>query len=54
MTMLKTQLTQKSNKYKVIQPSKEFLETEIAIENNKITKAILRGKIQTDNKIKKL
>jgi len=54
VTMLETWLTKKSNKYKVQQPSGEFLETNITIKNNKITKAILSGKIVTDNKIREI
>lgn len=51
-TMLETWLTQKSNKYHIMQPSGEFLETDITIQNNKITRAILKGKIETDNVIR--
>lgn len=54
VTMLETYLTKKSNKYSIKQPSEEFLDTEITIKNNIITKAILKGKIKTDNKIKEI
>lgn len=51
VAMLETFLSQESNNYCIMQPSKECLETEIIFENNRITKAILKGKIKTDNKI---
>lgn len=54
VTMLEAVLAERSNKYCVLQPSGEFLETEINIKDKKIIKAILKGKIKTDNKIKKL
>ena len=53
-TMLFSFLNQKSNHYNVIQPSGDFLKTNITLENGKITKAILKGKIRTDNKIRVL
>ena len=52
VTMIETLLSEKSNKYCIMQPSGDVLETEIIIENKKIIKAILKGRIKTDNKIK--
>jgi len=54
VTMIETLLTEKNNKYCVIQPSKDVLETEITIKNGIITKTILKGKIETDNEIKEI
>lgn len=54
VTMLESYLNKESNKYSIKQPSGEFLDTEITIKNNIITKAILKGKIKTDNKIKEI
>ncbi len=54
ISMLESWLTQKTNKYAIKQPSGDFLETEITIKNNSIVKAILKGKITTDNKIRKV
>lgn len=52
VTMIETLLSEKSNKYCIMQPSGEFLEAEIIIKNKKIIKAILKGKINTDNQIR--
>lgn len=54
VTMLESCLTGKNNKYRVMQPSGEFLETEITIKNSLITRAILKGKIETDNLTKEM
>lgn len=54
VTMLESFINKKSDKYKVQQPSGDILSTEIEIENNIINKAILKGKIQVDNKIRKI
>lgn len=54
VTMVETLKRQKNSRYMVLQPSGEFLETLITIENNTITKAILKGNIKTDNKIRKI
>ena len=54
VTMLKTFLTKKSSTYLVKQPSGDFLETDITIENYIIKGAILKGKIKTDNKTRKI
>ena len=45
VTLLESVLSNKINKYKVIQPSNIPLETEIVLENKKVVKAILKGKI---------
>ena len=47
-------LENKSSRYKIIQPSEEILETDITLENGKITKAILKGKIYEEKEVKKL
>ncbi|MGM9970699.1 MAG: hypothetical protein ACI35S_09940 [Anaeroplasma sp.] len=54
VSMLESLLEGKSNKYSIKQPSEEFLETEIIIINGIIKKAILKGKIKADNKIRKI
>lgn len=54
VTMLESWLKKSSNKYNVIQPSGGILKTEINIEGNMVKRAILIGKIETDNKIKKI
>ena len=53
-SMVETWLTQKSSKDQIMQPSGEFLETEITIKDNKIKRAILKGEIETDNIIRKI
>ena len=53
-SILKTILDSKTNKFTIEQPSGEVLETEIRIEDGKITKAILKGKIQEEKKIKEI
>lgn len=54
VTMLESILKKSSNKYSVIQPSGSVLKTEITIENNLVTRAILKGEIYTDNKKRKI
>lgn len=54
VTMLESWLRKSSNKYNVMQPSGDILKTEIDIEDNKVKRAILKGKIKTDNKIRKI
>ncbi len=54
VTMLESWLKKSSNKYDVMQQSGEILKTEITIENDIIKRAILKGKIKTDNKIRKI
>ena len=54
VTMLESWLKNSSSKYKVLQPSGEILKTEIIIENNRLKRAILKGKIETDNKVRKI
>ncbi len=54
VSMLESWITKKTNKYSIKQPSGEFLETEITIKNNIIVKAILKGNITTDNKIREI
>lgn len=54
VSMLESLLKRKSNNYIINQPSGEFLKTEITFENNKITKAILKGKIEKVEKIQEI
>lgn len=54
VSILKAWITQKSNEYCIMQPSGEFLKTNIILKNGRIVKAILKGKIQTDDKIKEI
>lgn len=54
VTMLESWLKKFSNNYNVMQPSGSILKTEINIEGNMVKKAILIGKIETDNKIKEI
>lgn len=51
VTMIDAILNNKEGKYLVYQPSGEYLETRIQLKNNKVKRAILNGKILTDNKI---
>ena len=53
-SMVESILENKSNKYQIIQPSGEILETDIRIKNGIITKAILKGKIYEEKEIKEL
>jgi len=54
VTIVESWLKNSSNQYNVIQPSGESLMTEIDIEDNMIKRAILKGKIKTDNKVRKI
>lgn len=54
VTMIESLIKGKNSRYRVLQPSGDFLETEITIKNNIITKAILKGNIKTDNKTRKI
>lgn len=54
VTMLESMLENASKEYKVIQPSGDILKTNISIKNNIVKRAILKGKIETDNKIRKI
>lgn len=54
VTMLESWLKKSSNKYSVLQPSGDILRTEIDIEDDIVKRAILKGKIKTDNKIRKI
>lgn len=54
VTMLESWLKKSSNKYSVMQPSGDILKTEIDIEDDIVKRAILNGKIKTDNKIRKI
>ena len=53
-TMIESILLNKSNKYKILQPSGESLETEIIVKDRKVLKAVLRGKIITNNVINEI
>ena len=53
-SMVESILENKSNIYKIVQPSGEILETDIKIENGRITKAILKGIIYEEKEIKEL
>jgi len=54
VTMIESILRNKSGSYCVMQPSGDILETTIILENGRITKAILKGRIDTDNEIKEI
>ena len=54
VTMLESWLKKSSNKYNVMQPSGDILKTDIDIEDNIVKRAILKGKIKTDNKIRRI
>ena len=54
VTMLESWLKNSSNKYNVMQPSGDILKADIEIEDNIVKRAILKGKIKTDNKIRKI
>ena len=54
VTMLESYIINNSGTYKVEQPSREFLETEIIIKDRVITSAILKGKIGVDATIKEI
>lgn len=54
VAMLESWLTNVTRKYYVMQPSGEVLIAEITINNNLIKKAILKGKIKQDNKVRKI
>ena len=54
VTMLESMLENASKEYEVIQPSGDILKTNISIKNNIVKRAILKGKIVTDNKIRKI
>lgn len=54
VTMLESWLKKSSNKYNVMQPSGDVLKTEIDMEDDIVKRAILKGKIKTDNKIRKI
>lgn len=49
LSMVKSWQKNESGKYVVKQKSGEYLQTEIVIEKNRIIKAVLKGKINTDN-----
>lgn len=53
-TILEAVLQGKDGKYLVLQPSGEVLETKIKLKNKKVTRAVLSGKIYTDNKIREI
>lgn len=54
VTMLESYIINNSGTYKVEQPSREFLETEIIIKDSIITSAILKGRIGVDLRIKEI
>ena len=54
VSILESWINQENRKYRIMQPSGEFLETSIIFENEKIVKAILKGKIKTDNKVREI
>ena len=54
VTMLESMLENASKEYELIQPSGDILKTNISIKNNIVKRAILKGKIVTDNKIRKI
>ena len=54
VAMLESWLTNTSREYHIMQPSGETLIAEIAIKNNVIERAILKGKIKVDNKIREI
>ena len=54
VSLLDAVLNNKSNNYKIMQPSGEILETYVDIGKNQNKKVILKGFIDTDNKIRKI
>ena len=54
VTMLESVLKSFSNQYNVMQPSGDILKTEISIEDNVVKRAILKGNVETENKIRKI
>ena len=53
-SMVESILKNKSNIYRIIQPSGEILETDITLENGKVTKTILKGRIYEEKEINEL
>lgn len=54
VSMVESFLNRNKEKYIIKQPSEEFLETEICFKNKKIKEVILKGKIKTDDEIRKI